>query len=228
MFTAELSQSRHTPVYKFFVKGKPFLIAMRQIYTTLLVAEKVQCVLGSVKTTAGICWAVLLKEISFSLGISQEIWEVILTFWDYWILVCFLKWRKHREFISCFENKTGHSLFLKNINLNFSPFLIIKCITFSSIFFCYSYCGLLCNHIKSYFILIVILMPTHFLLFWYVSIMKTKFHNLPNIIRSLAIIFKYHPQRTIQNKNFRESQELSCQLITYKLRVSNHQCCRNQ
>ena len=99
---------------------------------------------------------------------------------------------------------------------------------FSSIFFCYSYCGLLCNHIKSCFILIVILMPTHFLLFWYVSIMKTKFHNLPNVICSLAIIFKYHPQRTIQKKNFKESQELSCQLKTYRLRVSNPRCCRNQ
>ena len=106
------------------------IIPLRKDHERSWLQRKYQCVLGSVKTTTGICWDVLLKEISFSLGISQEIWEAILIFWDYWILVCFLKLRKHREFISCFENKTGHILFLKNISLNFSPFLIIKCIVF--------------------------------------------------------------------------------------------------
>ena len=50
--------------------------------------------------------------------------------------VCFLKLEKHTvESILCFKNKNTHSfLFLKNINLNVSQFLIIKCIAFSSFF----------------------------------------------------------------------------------------------
>ena len=84
-----------------------------------------------------------------------------------WLSVCFLKLEKHTvEFTSCFKNKNRHSLLcLKKIILNFSPFLILKCITFSPLFRVITHTDLFCNHIKPYSILIVTLSLTHFLSF---------------------------------------------------------------
>lgn len=83
-----------------------------------------------------------------------------------WLSGCFLKPEKHTvEFISCFKNKNCHSLLCsKNIILNFSPFLIIKCITFSPLFRVITHTGLFCNHIKPHFMLIVIFYSDTFLI----------------------------------------------------------------
>lgn len=103
------------------------------------------------------CWEVL--------GNSQEFNHPEAA--NEWLSVCFLKLEKHTvKFISCFKNKHCHSLLcLKKIILNFSPFLIIKCITFSPLFRGITHIGLFCNHIKPCFILIEILSLTHFLSF---------------------------------------------------------------
>lgn len=74
------------------------------------------------------CWEVTTGRLIMELNHPEAANE--------WFSVCFLKLEEHTQNLGrVLKIKSGPSLlFLKNINLNFSPFLIIKCTAFSSLF----------------------------------------------------------------------------------------------